>query len=110
MNQPGTPDLIERLAAIINAGNTDEFLALFPTDGIVEDWGRRFIGHAAIRGWSDKELIGAKGALTLGAIIDRSDNRVSMQTEWVSNFFSGTSVFTFTLDGELIRELVISGG
>ncbi|MEO5806182.1 nuclear transport factor 2 family protein [Devosia sp.] len=110
MTQSGMPEIVERLAATINAGDTDGFLALFPSNGIVEDWGRRFEGHDAIRGWSDKELIGAKGVLTLGRIIDQSGNRTSLYTDWVSSFFSGSSVFTFTLDGDLIREMVISAG
>jgi hypothetical protein len=45
------PPLIDRFVAAVNRGNTEAFLACFPADGVVDDWGRRFTGHEAIRGW-----------------------------------------------------------
>jgi hypothetical protein len=104
------PAALEAFRSAVNAGDTEAFIALFPADGVVEDWGRRFSGHAAILGWSAKELIGAKGTLSYGAVIEQSQNRVSLDTHWASNFFTGDSVFTFILDGAQIRELKISAG
>lgn len=92
----------------VNSGDTDAFLALFPSNGIVEDWGRRFSGHKAIRGWSDKELIGAKGILTYSHVIEQTPARISLRTEWVSSYFTGPGIFTFLLDGDTIREMKIS--
>lgn len=104
------PPVLEAFRTAINAGDTDAFIAFFPADGVVEDWGRRFSGHKAILNWSAKELIGAKGTLSYGAVIEQSENRVSLDTHWASNFFTGDSVFTFILEGGLIRELKISAG
>lgn len=92
----------------VNAGDTEGVLALFPDDGVVEDWGRRFAGHAAIRGWSDKELVGAKGTLTITRLVLSDGNKVAVDTEWKSSFFTGPGRFTFTLEGDRIREMVIS--
>lgn len=92
----------------VNAGDTDGVLALFSPDGAVIDWGRRFGGHAAIRGWSDKELVGAHGTLTITRVVEVEGNKVAVDTEWVSSFFTGPGRFSFTLEGELIRQLVIS--
>ena len=63
------PPPLDRLVAAINAGDFEGFIALFAPDGVVDDWGRRFKGPAAIRKWSDKELIGAHGTLTVSQVI-----------------------------------------
>lgn len=90
-----------------NAGDIDGVLALFPADGVVEDWGRRFVGHQAIRGWSDKELIGAKGHLEITAIVGTSAAGVVVETDWKSNFYSGAGRMIFRLEGPMIRQLTI---
>ena len=61
-----------------NAGDTEGVLALFPADGVVEDWGRRFVGHTAIRGWSDEELVGAKGHLEITRVVSATAAEVSL--------------------------------
>ncbi|MCF1744978.1 nuclear transport factor 2 family protein [Paradevosia shaoguanensis] len=110
MADPTLPTVIESLRQAINSGDTEAFLAFFPDDGAVEDWGRRFSGHAAIRGWSDKELIGAKGTLTIAKVLSASPQTVEVVADWKSSFFSGASRFTFTLDGGKVREMRISEG
>ena len=93
----------------VNAGDTDGVLALFPPDGVVIDWGRRFSGHAATRGWSDNELVGARRTLTITALVSVNPDRVVADTEWKSSFFSGLGRFTFTLERGLIKQLEIAG-
>ncbi|UXN71573.1 hypothetical protein N8A98_10490 [Devosia neptuniae] len=110
MPDTALPPVLQAFHAAINAGDTDAFIALFPADGTVEDWGRRFSGHQAILNWSAKELIGAKGTLSYGEVIERAPNRISLNTHWASSFFTGDSVFTFVLGDDQIRELKISAG
>lgn len=100
------PAPIVRLVAAVTAGNTDAFLALFPDDGVVDDWGRRFVGRASIRNWSDKEFIGAKGVMTPRRV-SRSGDTVTVDAGWKSNFYSGDSRFVFVLEGDTIREMRI---
>lgn len=102
------PAPVAQLVAAVTAGDTDAFLALFPADGVVDDWGRRFSGHAAIRRWSDKEFIGAKGVLTPRKI-SRSGDTVTVDAGWKSSYYSGDSRFVFVLDGDSIREMRIVG-
>lgn len=102
------PPLIESLREAVNAGDTEAFLALFAEDGAVDDWGRRFAGKAAIRSWSDKELIGAHGTLTFGEVFEVSDTRVRLVADWKSSFFSGPGIFTFTLADSRIAEMTIT--
>ncbi|WP_375450648.1 hypothetical protein [uncultured Devosia sp.] len=103
------PAILLALRDAVNAGDTDAFLAFFPSTGSVEDWGRRFSGHPAIRGWSDKELIGAQGTMTFGPVIERSPERISLQVDWISTFFTGPGIFTFVLADGKIAEMKISG-
>jgi hypothetical protein len=58
------PDPIDRFVDAVNRGDNEAFLAFFPKDGVVVDSGRRFAGHKAILGWSDREFIGAKGRIS----------------------------------------------
>lgn len=90
-----------------NAGDTDGVLALFPADGVVSDWGRRFAGHAAIRGWCDEELVGAKGHLEITGVVSATATEVTVDTDWKSNFYSGAGRMIFRLEGGLIRQLTI---
>ena len=43
----------------VNAVDTDALLSEFAASGWIDDNGRRFGGHDALRAWSDRELIGA---------------------------------------------------
>lgn len=103
---PALPAPIDRLIDAVNHGDTAAFLALFPDDGIVDDWGRRFEGIAAISAWSDKEFIGARGHVTVHRASQRG-NVVTIEVDWRSDFYSGASHFVFTLDGDRLREMTI---
>ncbi len=109
MAQESLPPILIAFRDAINAGDTETFLGFFPTTGIVEDWGRRFSGLTAIRGWSDKELIGAKGTMTFGSVIEETPSRISLHVDWASSFFTGPGIFTFVLADGKIREMKISG-
>jgi hypothetical protein len=100
------PVPIDRLVDAVNTGDTDAFLALFTDDGVVDDWGRRFEGVGAIRAWSDKEFIGAKGRLIVTDVLGEK-GVVTLEADWRSNFYSGASRFVFALDGDRVREMTI---
>jgi hypothetical protein len=51
-----------------NAGDIEQFLALFGPGGSVDDWGRTFTGPGEIRSWSDAEFIGAGLSARLTAV------------------------------------------
>jgi ketosteroid isomerase-like protein len=101
------PEPIDRFVEAVNRGDTDAFLAFFPADGVVDDWGRRFVGREAIRGWSDGEFIGAKGRMTVTGI-ERSGNEVGVTADWKSERFTGPSRFVFVIAGDEIREMRIT--
>ena len=102
------PSPLDRWVDATNRGDGEAFLALFAHDGMVDDFGRRFIGRGAIRGWSDKEYIGAKGRLTVKSVEVTAKGTVVI-ADWASNFYTGPSRFLFMLEGEQIREMRIRG-
>lgn len=103
---PHLPEPVSKLVTAVADRDTDAFLALFAQNGVVDDWGRRFVGHDAIRRWSDKEFIGARGVLTPREV-SRSGDIVTVDAGWQSNFYSGDSRFVFVLEGDVIREMRI---
>ena len=109
MADDSLPPILVALRDAINAGDTETFLSFFSPGGIVEDWGRRFSGLTAIRSWSDKELIGAKGTMTFGPVIEATPDRISLNVDWTSSYFTGPGIFTFVLAEAKIREMKISG-
>jgi hypothetical protein len=101
------PAPIERLVSAINDGDTGAFLDCFTENGVVDDWGRRFSGHEAIRGWSDVESIGAKGIMTVTGV-ERKAGQIIVTADWISNFYSGPSRYVFRLDGDKVAKMRIT--
>ena len=100
------PPPIGELVAAVNRGDTAAFLALFADDALIDDWGRQFVGSAAIRAWSDTEFIGAKGRIeVLRVEIDGAV--VTLDVDWRSTFYSGASRFVFEIDAGLVRAMRI---
>ena len=106
MGAPDLPNPIDKFVAVVNRGDTEAFLSFFTEDGIVDDWGRRFAGRDAIRRWSDKEFIGAKGRMTVKNV-EPAKNKMRVIADWKSNFYSGLSAFEFVLAGNLLKEMRI---
>jgi NAD(P)-dependent dehydrogenase (short-subunit alcohol dehydrogenase family) len=108
MTEPRLPAPVRQAVDATNAGDLDAFLALFTPDGAVDDWGRVFTGSDAIRAWSDAEFIGKQVTLTLtGSRTDGDTTTISTQVG--GNGFNGPSDFAFTLDGDRISLMRITG-
>jgi hypothetical protein len=108
MSSPALPHPIDRFVQAVNQGDTKAFLTFFPKNGVVIDSGRRFAGHDAVRGWSDRELIGAHGRMIVKKV-EQKKNAVTVRADWKSNFYTGPARFEFVLDGDQVRELRIKG-
>lgn len=104
---PAVPGPLDRFVTIVNRGDTAAFLAFFPHTGVVDDEGRRFVAHKAIRRWSDREFIGAKGRMTVTGV-QRAKSEVRVTADWKSDYYTGASRFVFVLDGERIQEMRIT--
>lgn len=101
------PPVLERFIEAVNKGDAASFLTFFPADGIVNDWGRSFKGHDAIRRWSDGEFIGKHVTLQVTRV-DRTANSFAVMTDVGGSGFNGPSKFTFIIDGDKVREMRIT--
>ncbi len=92
--------------AAANAHDTDAFLAMFTPDGVVDDWGREFVGAEAIRGWSDGEFIGVQVRLAVTGVTRQGDVTV-VAADVGGNGFNGPSHFSFAVDGDKVARMTI---
>ncbi|MCM2429929.1 nuclear transport factor 2 family protein [Streptomyces sp. RKAG337] len=99
---------VQRAVDAANSGVTDDFLDSFTADGAVDDWGRVFAGREAIRGWSDKEFTGVDVSLDVTAV-RRSGDTVTVSATVGGNGFNGPSDFAFTVAGDRISLMRITG-
>jgi hypothetical protein len=101
------PAPVARAIDAVNADDTDAFLAGFNSDGWIDDNGRRFTGHDEMRGWSDRELIGAHTRFEVTGS-EPTDGGVAVDIEVSSDGFNGYSRFTFDVEGDRLRAMAIT--
>lgn len=103
------PEPVANFIDTVNAHDDLGFLDAFPSDGVVDDWGREFQGREAIKAWSDKEFIGATGILTPEEVtVDGND--VIVVGDWRSTHANGRSSFAFIIDGDKLSRMTIREG
>lgn len=102
------PSPVREFVDAVNAHDEDAFLGSFGPSGVVDDWGREFVGRQEIKAWSDKEFIGAEGTMDVQRV-DLRENQVVVLADWRSNHANGMSQFTFELDGDTVARMTIRG-
>ena len=100
------PEPVARALRAANANDIEAFLAAFADDGVVDDWGREFVGPAEIRSWSDREFIGKRVMLEIGSVEHRGDETV-VSAQVGGDGFNGPSHFTFFVDGDRVARMMI---
>ncbi len=103
------PEPVASFVAGVNEHDERAFLDAFTEDGVVDDWGREFQGREAIKRWSDKEFIGARGVLPPRSV-EITDDGVTVIGDWRSEYANGLSSFAFTVDGDRIARMTIREG
>jgi hypothetical protein len=100
------PAPVAKLLQAANANDTETFLATFVDGGVVDDWGREFVGTDAIRGWSDREFIGENVSLEIRTI--EQDGEATVVTADVGGEgFNGPSHFSILVDGDRVARMTI---
>jgi hypothetical protein len=100
------PAPVARLLDAAGGHDTGEFLASFTDDGVVDDWGREFVGPDAIRGWSDREFIGVDVTLAITGVTG-AGGETTVSAEVGGRGFNGPSHFTFAVRDGLISRMTI---
>lgn len=103
------PEPVASFTEKVNDHDEQGFLDAFTPDGVVDDWGREFQGRDAIKRWSDKEFIGARGVLTVQSAEPTGDG-VTVVGDWRSNHANGLSSFAFAVQGDQITRMTIREG
>jgi hypothetical protein len=70
------PQTIAAYVQTINDHDAAAFIALFDDDAVVNDVGRQFRGRAAIKAWSDREIMDARVTLEVLDVADRDGETV----------------------------------
>jgi SnoaL-like protein len=107
MADQGLPASVARAVDAVNSGDTEAFLAAFAADGWIDDNGRRFTGHDAMRAWSDRELIGANSRFDVTGS-EPIEGGVALDVEVTSDGFNGYSRFAFGVDGDTLKSMAIT--
>jgi hypothetical protein len=98
--------------AATNAFDGDAMLATFTDDALANDIRREFVGKAAIKAWTDREITGAK--VTLQPVEARRHHGDDIVTFKVDGEYDKTGLpdpllltYYFSLDGDKICRLMI---
>ncbi|HEY5834671.1 nuclear transport factor 2 family protein [Streptomyces sp.] len=105
---PALPLAVAAALEAADAGHIEDFLAAFAEDGVVDDWGREFRGREAIRRWSDAEFIGKHVTLAVTGVTTEGDT-TTVSAQVGGEGFNGPSHFAFTVAGERIALMRITG-
>ena len=100
------PAPVAKLLQAANANDTEMFLATFIDGGVVDDWGREFVGTDAIRGWSDREFIGKHVSLEI-RIIEQDGEATVVTADVGGEGFNGPSHFSFLVVGDRVARMTI---
>jgi hypothetical protein len=100
------PAPVAKLLQAANANDTEAFLATFTDGGVVDDWGREFVGTDAIKGWSDQEFIGTHVTLDIRGI-EQDGEAIVVTADVGGDGFNGPSHFSFLVDGDLVSRMTI---
>jgi ketosteroid isomerase-like protein len=104
-----TPAAIRAFIDATNAGDSDAFVAAFTADATLDDWGRKFAGHAGVRDWDRTDNIGVQSHFDLLAIEAGEEPDSYVATMRVrGNGYNGTGPMVFRIRGGLVASLRIS--
>jgi hypothetical protein len=75
---------------------------------LADDWGREFHGADAIRGWSDSEFIGVQVSIDV-ASVRRAGSVTTIGVRVGGHGYNGGGAFAFTVDGDRVSRMAITG-
>lgn len=106
-DEPLAP-VVRQMLAATNAEDRESFIDAFAADAVVDDFGRRFVGHEQIGRWSDAENIGTHNRIAVTGV--RTDGpAVVLDIDVRGAGYNGPGTFAITSDGGLISSMVIRG-
>jgi ketosteroid isomerase-like protein len=102
------PEAVARLLVATNAEDRTAFLDAFTDDGVVDDWGRRFVGRERIAEWDAAENIGVHSRIEATSVRQSGDT-VDLGVRVSGEGYNGGGTFTARLRDGKVAELLIRG-
>ena len=111
MTEQTIPEPVAAFIEAVNRHDEPAVLDAFTESGAVDDWGRVFTGREQIKGWSDKEFIGANGTLAVEEVA-ATGSTVTVVGDWRSSHANGRSTFVVDVDvdGHQLTRMTIREG
>lgn len=100
------PEPVASFITAMNRHGHEAFLDAFAEDPLVDGWGTEYHGLAAIKEWSDRELLGADGTFT-PSVVRQDGTAIEVGGDWRSSFANGPSLFRFVVRNEKIVSMTI---
>ena len=98
--------IVRQTIKALNAEKLDDFMALFAPDATVVD-GPAYSGSEEIRAWTERENFGVHMRIDVVREEDAQGLVIGIQATSQGGY-SGPGTFSFTLQDDLIKRLVIS--
>jgi hypothetical protein len=102
------PEAVARLLVATNIEDRTAFLDAFTDDGVVDDWGRRFVGRERIAEWDAAENIGVHSRIEATSVRQTGDT-VDLGVRVTGDGYNGGGTFTARLRDGKVAELLIRG-
>jgi hypothetical protein len=99
------------VAQLLGATNTEDralFLDAFTGDGVVDDWGRRFVGRERVAEWDAAENIGVRSCIEVTSVSTDGDT-VELGVRVSGGGYNGGGTFTVRVRNGKVAALVIRG-
>ena len=99
---------IRQMFDATNSADNEAFLDAFADDAVIDDWGRTFTGRDEIAGWNDRENIGVHSHIDVTGV-ERDGDAIRVGVAVTGDGYNGGGAMTFTLSGDRIGRMVITG-
>lgn len=104
-----TPAAIRTFIDATNEENTEAFLASFTPDATIDDWGRVFTGPDGIASWNQTDNIGKHSRFDVVEVAEGTTaGQYVVTMDVTGEGYNGIGTMTFTVDGDLVKSLVIT--
>jgi hypothetical protein len=113
MSKTTLPAVIQEFIRATNIHDGEALIGTFAEDALVNDFARNFWGKAAIKRWSDKEMIGDRVTFT-------ADETIEHYGEWIITALTDGNYdkskapdptyldYFFTINSDLIVKLIVT--
>ena len=100
------PAPVAAFVKAINSADTETFVSLFASDGLVDDWGTKYPGREGVRQWAGSDAIGAHAKMTL-LTASTEGEATTVRFDWRSRVFNGESTGIFVVRGGQLHSFTI---